>query len=347
MKKRIVSVLLALCMALALLPGAALAAGPGWNASNFTLENGEATVKSFPDVHYAGEVEVPETFDGCPVTKIGSRAFDSCAAVTGITLPETVRAIGDYAFRACTALEYVYLPPAVNTVGEHAFEGCSSSLIIFGKLGSYAEQVAAANNLVFLSSEMPFTDVTPGDWFYWHVYSVYTTRLMNGMSATTFAPNLEMSRAMLATVLYRMEGSPDVSGLICPFADVPAGEWYTNAVIWCADKGIVQGVSETVFAPKDNVTREQTVTMFSRYCARLYGCDVSGSAGALDRFTDADRVMAYAVEPFGWAVENGIINGMSSDVPTLAPQNTATRAQVAKMLICVIQYLSDEGYIVE
>lgn len=344
MKKRIVSILLALCMALALLPGAALAADAGWNASNFTIENGEATVKSFPDITYAGEVEVPAAFDGYPVTKIGSYAFNNCRAVTGITLPESVRAVGDYAFLSCTALEYVYLPPAVNTVGEHAFEGCSSRLILFGKLGSYAEQVAAANNLVFLSSEMPFTDVTPGDWFYWHVYSVYTTRLMNGMSATTFGPNLEMTRAMLATVLYRMQGSPDVSGLANPFTDVPAGEWYTDAVIWCASKGIVLGTSATTFTPMDNITREQAVTMLSRYCEKIYGCDVS-SAYPMNVFTDTGDISSYAVGPFCWAVEHGIVNGMTAT--TLVPQGTATRAQIAKVLVCVIQYLNDEGYVVE
>lgn len=345
MKKRIFSALLALCMVFALLPGAALAAGAGWNASNFTIENGEATVKSFPDVHYAGEVEVPATFDGCPVTKIGSHAFDSCTAVTGITLPESVRAIGDYAFRACTGLEQVYLPPALEKVGTGIFEGCSSDLIIFGELGSYAEQVAKDNNLVFLSSTMPFTDVDEDDWYYLQVYTVYTTRLMYGMTDTTFGPNVNMNRAMLATILYRLADTPDVSGLSCPFTDVADGQYYTDAVKWCKANNIVAGTSATTFSPNDNVTREQTVAMFSRYCANLYDCDVS-SAYPMNVFTDTGSISAYAAEPFSWAVENGIISGMGTTPPTLAPKGTTTRAQVATMMIHVIEYLSDEGYVV-
>lgn len=342
MKKRILSALLALCLIVVLLPGAALAATTN-NGLTYQIENGEATLTAVP-TSLQGTLEIPATLGDCPVTKLGSHVFDSCAGLTGVTLPETVREIGDYAFRACTALKYVYLPPALEKVGEGVFSGCSSTLIIYGELGSYAEQVAAANNFVFLASSMPFTDVAPGSWYYWYVYSVYTTKLMAGIDNTTFGPNVKMSRGMLATVLYRLAGEPDVSGLPCPFTDVSAGRYYTDAVKWCASKEIVAGVTPTTFDPASDITREQTVAMFSRYCASIYGCNVS-SAYPLNVFTDTGNLSRYAAEPMCWAVEHGIISGMDST--TLAPKGTTTRAQVATMMVEVIQYLSDEGYIVE
>lgn len=344
MKKRIFSALLALCLIAALLPGAALAAQTV-DGLTYQTENGEATLTAIP-IQQQGELEIPATLGGCPVTKLGSHVFDSCTGLTGVTLPETVREIGDYAFRACTALEYVYLPPALETVGEGVFSGCSSNLMIFGELGSYAEQVAEQNNLVFLSADMPFKDVAPGSWYYWNVYSVYTTRLMSGLDKTTFGPNVNMSRAMLAAVLYRLAGSPDVSGLSCPFTDVSDSRYYASAVKWCASKGIVAGVTPTTFSPNSNVTREQTVAMFSRYCASLYGCDVS-SVYPMNTFKDTGSISRYAVEPFCWAVENGIISGMGTTPPTLAPKGTTTRAQIATMMVKVIQYLNDEGFLVE
>lgn len=342
MKKRIFSALLALCMVFALLPGAALAATTNSGLS-YQIENEEATLTAIPR-SLQGELEIPATLDGYPVTKIGPNAFDSCMGITSIELPETVREIGEKAFRACTALKYIYLPPALEKVGEGVFSGCSSDLIIYGELGSYAEQVAAANNFVFLASSMPFTDVAPGSWYYLYVYSVYTTKLMAGIDNTTFGPNVKMSRGMLATVLYRLAGEPDVSGLPCPFTDVSAGRYYTDAVKWCASKEIVAGVTPTTFDPASDITREQTVAMFSRYCASIYGCNVS-SAYPLNVFTDTGDLSRYAAEPMCWAVEHGIISGMDST--TLAPKGTTTRAQVATMMVKVIQYLSDEDYIVE
>lgn len=341
MKRRIFSTLLILCMVFALLPGAALAAVTN-DGLSYTIENGEVTLTSAYTT-LCGELEIPAEIDGCPVTKLGSHLFDSCVSLTSVKLPETVREIGDYAFRACKALEDVYLPPAVQTIGEGVFDGCPSDLILFGALDSYAEQYANANNIMFLASGIPFTDVSPDAWYYSYIYTVYTTRLMTGMTLTTFEPEVKMNRAMLATVLYRLEGEPDVSALPCPFTDIPNGEWYTDAVKWCADAGIVNGVTPTTFAPMSSITREQTVTMFSRYCKEIYGCNVS-SAYPLNVFTDAGRISPYAAAPFSWAVENHIIDGMTST--TLAPQGSATRAQVATMMVRVIRYLDDEGYVV-
>lgn len=340
MKKRVCCLLLALCLCAALLPGAAFAVDMG-----YTTENGEATLTSAGDIHISGEVTVPDTLGGCPVTAIGAHAFDSCTQMTGIVLPETVRTIGASAFRACTGLEYIYLPAALESIADGAFTGCGSDLIIFGERGSYAESFAAAQGYLFLPGDMPFTDVPESAWYYWHVYSVYAAQLMVGTTRTTFGPNEPMNRAMLATVLYRMAGSPDVTGLECGFTDVNLSRYYGDAVLWCVSQGIVKGVTDTRFAPEENVTREQTVAMLSRWCAAIYGCDVSGGA-SLDGFADAADVHSYARAPFAWAISAGIIAGMKTTPATLEPRGAATRAQVAKMLVTTVQYLSDEGYTV-
>jgi hypothetical protein len=137
-----------------------------------------------------------------------------------------------------------------------------------------------------------------------------------------------MTRAMLVTVLYRLEKA-ESNGTENTFTDVPDGEWYTDAVIWAKENGIVNGITETEFAPNDNITREQTVTILYRY-AKYKGYDVEVSA-ELSKFSDMDEISCFAFDAFRWAIESGIINGTS--VTTLSPKDTATRAQLAAILM--------------
>lgn len=177
----------------------------------------------------------------------------------------------------------------------------------------------------------PYWDVSTGDWFFDNVRYVSYNEYMNGTSATRFDPNASMTRAMLVTVLYRMVGEPAVTGLNTPFTDVTNGTWYTNAVTWAYVNGVVNGISETEFAPDQTITREQMVTIFFRY-ANYAGYDVSARKGLSD-FADAGTVSPYAQEAFSWAVSVGIINGFEDGgVRTLQPQGTATRAQAAKII---------------
>ncbi len=171
-----------------------------------------------------------------------------------------------------------------------------------------------------------FTDVAESAWYYAWVMRATELKLFNGVSDTEFAPNGNMTRAMFVTVLYRLEGSPAVSGST-PFTDVPAGQWYSDAVSWAYESGVVKGLSETLFGRDDNVTREQLTTMLYRYAAfRHY--DTSSLAG-LDGFADAASVAEYAMAPMQWAVANGIVAG---DGGRLLPAGKATRAQCAKMM---------------
>ena len=176
----------------------------------------------------------------------------------------------------------------------------------------------------FTNGGFPFTDVAPGAWYYDAVSYVYANGLMDGTSATTFEPNGTMTRAMLVTILWRMEGEPVVNYLM-PFTDVDGGAWYAEAVRWASSEGIVTGVSDTSFAPNAEITREQLAAILHRYAGE------PATAANLAGYADGASVSAYAVDAMSWCVEHGIITGTTAT--TLEPQGTATRAQAAAMLM--------------
>lgn len=171
-----------------------------------------------------------------------------------------------------------------------------------------------------------FTDIDM--WARSSICFVVERDIMNGTSATTFEPNLEASRAMMVTVLYRMAGEPDVTGLENPFADVPAGTWYTDAVVWAASTGITLGKSATEFDPETDMTRAEMAVFLMRYAA-MKEQDVTQRA-ALTDFTDAADVPVWAADAMQWAVAEGLVNGMGNG--TIAPNGCATRAQLATIL---------------
>lgn len=174
---------------------------------------------------------------------------------------------------------------------------------------------------------LPFTDVKSGNWFYDAVKYAYAQGLMTGTSATTFAPNGTMNRAMIVTVLYRLEKSPAVTGA-SKFTDVPAGQWYSDAVAWAAANKIVNGYDETTFGPMNAVTREQMAAILFRY-EQYKGLENVTLEENLNRFPDQNKISAYAIPALQWAVGQKIINGNADG--TLDPTGTATRAQVAQI----------------
>ena len=163
-----------------------------------------------------------------------------------------------------------------------------------------------------------------GDWAHDGIDYAIRNNLMNGVASNRFDPEGSMTRAMLVTVLYRAEGEPSVEGLKNPFKDVADGQWYTKAVIWAADKGIVNGTSETTFDPDANITREQIAAILHRYAGK------PETKGDLASFPDAATVSDYAKTAMAWAVEKGIIGGSDGK---LDPRSNATRAQVAAILM--------------
>ena len=173
----------------------------------------------------------------------------------------------------------------------------------------------------------PFTDVSEKDWFYGDVMFVYENGLMLGTSKTLFSPHGTATRGMMATILWRMEGSPAPKGKNS-FTDVEAGKWYADAITWTAENGIFAGYGKDKFGPDDPITREQLAAIFYRY-ADYKGYDLTVK-GNLDKFKDADKITDYAKTAMQWAVGSSLVKGKSGNL--LDPQGTATRAEIAAML---------------
>lgn len=200
-------------------------------------------------------------------------------------------------------------------------------------------QLEAVNNSFSPSSQVitltlaeasVFEDVNPFAWYAEPVAFAYKHKLFSGIDKTHFAPDSNMTRAMFATVLYRFAETPSVSGEN-PFTDVKEGQWYTDPVIWANGKNYVTGYGNGLFGTDDPVTREQIATILYRY-SKNTGADVAVEGEVdLSRFEDRSQISSYASDAIAWAVDRGIINGMSST--ELNPRGLATRAQVAKMFM--------------
>ena len=174
---------------------------------------------------------------------------------------------------------------------------------------------------------LPFADVSGSDWFYNDVRYVYEKGIMDGTGADRFSPNAPLTRAMIVTILYRMAGSPSVSGS-SDFTDVAAGKWFAKAVAWAAANGIVNGYGSGLFGPNDPVTREQLAAILYRYA--VYGGMTAVTLEEnLGGFADTAQLSAYAIQAMNWAVGQGLINGSGSN---LVPKAQATRAQVAAII---------------
>lgn len=182
-----------------------------------------------------------------------------------------------------------------------------------------------------VESGFKFADVKGGDWYYDSVKYAVDNGLFNGVAADKFAPNMAMNRAMLVTVLYRMEGEPAISGAMS-FTDVKSGQYYYKAVLWASQRGIVNGVTANSFAPEDNITREQMAAILYRY-STTKGYDVSAVAN-LAKYPDASKISLYAMDAFSWANAEGLIGGTDiGGAAHLDPKGKATRAQVATILM--------------
>ena len=192
-------------------------------------------------------------------------------------------------------------------------------------------------NGVTAIARFPFTDVVAGTWYYGAAAYAYNNGLFAGMTPTTFAPNATMTRAMLVSVLWRLAGEPAPKAPNT-FVDVPDGAWYTDAVTWAAENGVVSGIGGSRFDPSGFVTREQTAEILYNY-AHSKGYDVSARAD-LTACPDAGSVSGWAEEALSWANAAGLINGTVRDGQTiLDPQGSASRAQVAMILMNYVEHV--------
>ena len=181
--------------------------------------------------------------------------------------------------------------------------------------------------------DLPFTDVHSWDWFYEPVQFVYTMDIMNGVTSTSFAPNSNITRGMVVTMLWRMAGEPYVGG--GSFDDVAANEYYSTAVAWSAKNNIVNGVTDSTFGVNTDITREQLAVILYRY-AKSLGYSTTG--GSLIGYSDASSISDYAKDAMAWAVKNEIITGVT--YTRLNPTGNATRAAVAQMFMNFYSYIN-------
>lgn len=210
-----------------------------------------------------------------------------------------------------------------------------SAVLVGAMLATSVPALAADENTG--ETSLPFTDVSAGDWFYEPVTYAFNEGLMTGTSATEFAPNTTMTRAMIVSVLYRLEGNPEMSdgNLGYPFEDVEGDAWYAMPVYWARENGIMAGYSDSSFGPNDAITREQLAATLYKYAA-YKGEDVSARAD-LSGYSDAAQISEWAKDVMSWANAEGYVNGMTAT--TIDPQSGATRAQVAAIFQ---RYLEDD-----
>lgn len=266
-----------------------------------------------------GSISAPTTYAvNVNAATNGAVAADKKTASKGTTVTVTASPSKGYVVDAVKVVDKDGKDVAVTEKdGKYVFTMPGSAVTVTGTFKAETPAPAA----------LPFSDVKSGNWFYDAVKYAYAQGLMTGTSATTFAPNGTMNRAMIVTVLYRLEKSPAVTGA-SKFTDVPAGQWYSDAVAWAAANKIVNGYDETTFGPMNAVTREQMAAILFRY-EQYKGLENVTLEENLNRFPDQNKISAYAIPALQWAVGQKIINGNADG--TLDPTGTATRAQVAQI----------------
>ena len=288
------------------------------------------------DTYYAFAAATDQFDTGLPLDEV---VMEYITEVLGGVISEEYALPGDRIVRAASAeeleargtfLENMSLLCDLTAYTEDSVQGVKAAYAAY-KAAKTTEAVEAATadllkampKLVFVPNT--FTDAQSG-WYKAAVDFAQASGLMNGMTATEFAPGISLSRAMLVTVLWRHEGEPAAAA--AAFTDVPADAWYAKAVAWAAANGIVKGVTETEFAPDAPISREQLATLIYRYANyKKY----AAKDGDKLNFTDADRVSAYAVPALSWAMANGVVTGR--DDGSVDPQGGATRAETAIVMM--------------
>ena len=236
--------------------------------------------------------------------------------------------------RFCNVGNYTY-----NVLGSDYSVGSSTTSIIYNSkvcanyLGTFTvtDEVASGSDDTIRQVYTQFSDVAKNYWAKEYIEKICIQGLMGGVGSGKFSPEGIATRAQLVTILYRMEGSPSVDGAENPFKDVKAKDWYYDAVLWAYDNGIVGGTGAGKFSPNVELNRETFATMLYRYAVEYKGDAVDDVAADFSKYTDADKISAWAQQGMAWANVTGLINGMTAT--TIVPQGKATRAQVATILV--------------
>lgn len=328
------------------------------NCSQATSLSISKNLTQLPQLAFAGckslkSVTIPDT-----VTFIDRDAFYRCANLSSVRLSMNTTEIRENAFFGCSQLTNVTIPAKVAKIGNMAFGYYEEYLYdedgsyidsewkkvdgftVYGCTGTAAETYAKDNDFAFATSlTARFVDApAQNNWAYPGIEFVVDNGLFFGTSDIRFSPNSSMTRAMLVTVLWRLDGTPKPT-TTNTFKDVENGKFYTAAVTWAAENGIVSGVGNSKFNPNGNVTREQMATFLYRY-AQKNGYDTTSRAD-LSTFPDHGAISSYAMDALSWANASNLISGTVKDgVTLLNPRGNATRAQVASILMRFAQYAS-------
>ena len=314
LKTRLLAMLLALMMVLGMVATASAADGAAMTMDYETAGTQVTVTVAVTKGSSLTNGQLTVNYDAAALVLTNAYAADVCtiASVNGNTAGKIVLAwVGsDLTDESTVLLTAVFTAknPGADTTLTTTFGGKTTELTVEGR----------AN---------PFTDIE-GHWAEEEILATYYAGLFTGVTETTFAPELDITRAMFVTVLYRMEGEPNVDTSKLAFSDVGAKMYYAPAVVWATEAGVTNGTSSTTFSPEEEITRQQLVTMLYRY-AQYKGEDVSGSKD-LSQFADGNEVDSWAKPAMSWALAEGLLKGYEDG--TVRPEDTATRAQTAAIL---------------
>ena len=288
------------------------------------------------------------------IKEIQEDTFNSCKSLKEIRIPYGVERIKARAFANCDSLHHVILPRSVAYFSSSAFYDIPQLYLVVlldkhvyrdhdydymnyvGYAGSTTQKYAESQDYPFYP--LSFDDVLPWQWYYDEVAYAAENGLMNGVDKYYFEPEESMSRAMLVTVLWRSAGSPEATESY--FDDVEADQWYSQAVSWAAENGIVTGTGKGLFEPHSSVTREQIAVILHRYATAM-GIDTENTTD-LSAFPDYSSISPWAEEAMAWANAAGLISGTKEYNGTfLDPQSSATRAQVCTIMMRYIESFSE------
>lgn len=327
-----------------LVGGANVALTPITGTSAAWLEgSGSVTMQGLTDEITLADSDLNITADGASARVNFDRGVEAVSVSGSGTLGLSV-SVGDVTMRfSGTAANGVTLTRDDDTL---TFSGADSGSVVVSEGNATIESTTITPgqdvSVSFAgeteqpdepASDLPYRDVRANDWFYDAVKFVSDEKLMTGTGANTFAPNLTTTRGMIVSILYRLEGGPQINGS-SPFTDVKDDDWYGDAVRWAERAGVVSGTSATTFAPNAAITREQLAAILMNYAN--YKHENTSARADLSKYSDAGKISSWANDGMAWAVSKGYISGMTAT--TLAPQGSATRAQVAAILQ---RYLAD------
>lgn len=275
------------------------------------------------------------------ITYVSADTFSS-VPLTSVVVPEKVSVIDARAFGYNDQVTRVYFPKTLQTIGVMAFDDCPNITDVYfeGSEEEWNEYITIENfndaiinatkhfDFKYLSLVNKFKDLAGNEWFCSSIEYVNESGLMTGMDASHFGPYSALSRAQFATILYRMNGTPEVEYEPI-FDDIHGDEWYVDAVLWAYENGVVTGYMNGCFGPADMITREQMAVMMYRY-ANFLDKDTNTKAD-INGFLDAQGVSGYAVDAMKWAVGNSIITGKNNGT-ILDPGNNTSRAECAAII---------------